>query len=135
MAAEETIAEIDLVEAMREAGYGDSRLSGNSLFSRALSWRIKRVSEPVSGSETVTRDELNEAIKRLGYTAEVHADKLVRDVLAHREPEWKEGDVVRDAGGTYYCRSITGLWNRFGRPLGFEPGVPVRPLTRIGTDA
>lgn len=87
--------------------------------------------EPVvKGDETVTRDELYAALKRLRYTSDLHADRIVTDVLSHRE-NYAEGDVVQDTDNTVWVRTLTGKWSRPGDAYFYADNAPKRPLTRL----
>lgn len=81
---------------------------------------------------TFTQEELAAAIERLGWhDPGRRASLLVKNILAHREPEWREGDVVRDALGRKYVWHNMG-WDLFWAIPGTTvPLAPARPLTRL----
>jgi len=82
--------------------------------------------------EVITEKELGEAFRRLGYQSEVHARNIFADIKKHREPEWHEGDVVRDADGFVWERHGDGWGKPKGGGSGFwGHGFPSRPLTRL----
>ena len=92
--------------------------------------------------ETFTERELEEHFQRVQSSrnvmggAGIEAARIVRDIKAHREPEYEPGEMYRDAAGE--------TW-KFGQlrmpqePCWFKPGadrayafkVPVRPLRKL----
>jgi hypothetical protein len=57
-------------------------------------------------------------------------DKIMADIVKHREPEYPEGIVVRDRKGKFYQRISSSTWRGFdGRII--SDGSPVRPLMVI----
>ena len=57
----------------------------------------------------ITQEGLAAALKRRNYTTD-YATEIFDDVMAHREPEWKAGDVVRDNEGKVYMRVSGNCW-------------------------
>jgi hypothetical protein len=111
--------------------------------------------------DTITKAELEAALKRvnimvgkayslssygLAYSSGMVNDKAVypnvvandlfRDVLAHREPEYQDGKVYRDADGDVYQYDV----KYSGEKRWYEPGnseevpftEPTRPLRLLG---
>lgn len=92
----------------------------------------------------ITEAELRAAIDRLGWyiatAAEptTHpADRIIRDIERHREPEYEPGGIYQDAAGHRYLRKpyATDLpWLLIGRDgLVVErvESVPARPLRKL----
>jgi hypothetical protein len=75
----------------------------------------------------ITQEELNAALKRKNYSADIHAQNLVDDVIAHREPEYIIGRVYRSDSERLYKR-IVGGWVTFGDTRVFEYDYPTRPM-------
>lgn len=50
--------------------------------------------------------------------------------LAPLEPEWKFGDIVRDATGVVHIRTLGGNWGGFSGEVR-NHHYPTRPLTRL----
>jgi hypothetical protein len=84
----------------------------------------------------ITLDELRAALIRKGYRV-LNAQEIYEDAVAHREPEWAEGDVVEDADGHFWERTgRTDLpWTGFGSAMAYAHGRPERPLVKRGTCA
>mgnify|MGYP001603274896 CR=1 FL=1 len=59
------------------------------------------------------------------------ADKIMKYITDHREPEYIPGKVYRDASGTYYARTEYGAWLRFGLSSSQADNIPVRPLQEM----
>ena len=79
---------------------------------------------------TFTREELIAAFNRAW--APLSAELIVDDIIAHREPEWEPGDVVKSAGNTYFRRTVDSRWQRFGSDIKWAHSTPTRPLTLVG---
>lgn len=67
--------------------------------------------------ETITRDELAEALRGLKITPEDEntfypavADAIFGKVQRNREPEYEPGSIYRDPEGRIYLRTNTGGW-------------------------
>lgn len=107
-----------------------------------------------NGTTTITLRELMESIQRLlvsayynpkvcgqhkidrvnGTTKDL-ANNIIEDVLSHREPEWKPGDIVVDAKGRWFRRTAGGLgWSDFNGTYQHD-STPTRPLQKHGNDA
>ena len=82
-------------------------------------------------ADTFTREELARAINRLFTGRSLSAEALLADILAHREPEWRPGDIVVSDDRLGYLRT-TGGWTNFNRDLSYAFDHPMRPLTLIG---
>lgn len=83
--------------------------------------------------DKITEKELAEAFKRMHYSSEVHAARLFDDIKKHREPEWTEGDLVRDALGRKWIYHNLGwdlVWHAPGSATSTLWPKPARPLTR-----
>ncbi len=94
---------------------------------------IRRIVRGENVEETITEQELEEAMVRKGWqlTAE-RAASIFADIKRHREPEWQEGDLVRDADGFVWARTGDG----WGKPKGggsghWGHGFPTRPLKKL----
>ena len=83
------------------------------------------------GKEAITQAELDGALVRLHYSSRLHADKLFRDALAHREPVWRGGDVVKDSDGVVWVRAHGDKWLRPGNTAIYHNQAPRRPLKRL----
>lgn len=81
------------------------------------------------GEMTVTQSELKAALYRLNYSSEIHV--LFADIKAHREPTWKQGDVVVDANRVLWRRTLTGQWQRVGTGGLYGDSALARPLKRM----
>lgn len=77
--------------------------------------------------EKITEQELEAALRRMGYTSDMHAWKIIDNVIAHREPRWEIGDVVRDREGDVYVY-LGHNWNRCGSAISHSFETPRRPL-------
>lgn len=100
--------------------------------------------DAIPGKMTVTVRELREAAKRANAQVPADAehelypdavDPLVRDILAHREPQYIPGRVYRAADGKYWKRLITSNaaddnypWGDFDTIVHFSDNTPARPL-------
>lgn len=82
------------------------------------------------GEDTFTVAELAAALKRLGYAYSRLPGMITADILANREPQWQNGDVVKDATGDIYKRVRSGWW-RAGSSSAYSENTPVRPLKRM----
>lgn len=80
--------------------------------------------------DTFTREELIAAFNRA--FAPLSAEDIVDDIIVHREPEWRTGDVVKSASNTYFRRTVDGRWQRFGTQAVSAHITPNRPLTLVG---
>lgn len=48
------------------------------------------------------------------------------------EPEnWQPGDVVKDARGRVFARTLSGYWWRLGIVESFDNDYPMRPLVKL----
>lgn len=56
------------------------------------------------------------------------ADILFSDVMAHREPGYPDGTVVKDAKDDWWFRTAFGKWEAFGVSGSVAHDVPARPL-------
>lgn len=86
--------------------------------------------------DTFTEAEIEEAVRRLRYGV-LNSREIIADIKAHREPEWREGDVVKDANGVVWLRAYNsardrvGGWERPGTNGFFNHNAPMRPLKRM----
>lgn len=85
--------------------------------------------------DTFTEAEIEEALSRLVFHA-LHASDITDVIKAHREPEWREGDVVKDIHGVVWrrCHNAAGDrsgWERPGTNGFFNHTAPRRPLKRM----
>lgn len=94
--------------------------------------------------ETITRDELAEAMRNVGSIADLSkglrglfepgtddlANAIFGYVAAHREPAYEPGEAYQDQRGHIYLRSSTGDWVDYS---GVRHGgsFPLRPLRRL----
>jgi hypothetical protein len=84
---------------------------------------------------TVTFEELAAALRRLGYadfTTESHVRKIWNDIVEHREPKWKVGDIVRSDTGQVFTRLSGDAWINQLTQHTVKGNYPQRPLTKIG---
>jgi hypothetical protein len=85
--------------------------------------------------DSITPDELRAAIDRLGYYVDRHAthpaERIIRDVECHREPEYEPGGLYQDAIGQpfYRCPDGRWIWLPEGKP--FSDHTPNRPLRKL----
>ena len=84
---------------------------------------------------TLTVNELNQALVGRGYTANLHANDIYRQVVANREPKWRTGDIVKSNSGNVFTRRPSGNWHP--ESPGFADDemsdtIIARPLTLIG---
>jgi hypothetical protein len=84
--------------------------------------------------DTVTFEELAATLRRLGYdyATETNARRIYKDIVEHREPAWKVGDIVRSATNTVFTRLSGGAWMNQATQLAVKDEYPQRPLTKIG---
>jgi hypothetical protein len=98
----------------------------------------RRLREPsiANDDDVLTVGELRQAIYRehaaamimSKTSADKRTDKLMANIIAHREPEYTEGTIVTDAQGIQWKRSGAG-WSRHGWSTDIFPlGEPRRPL-------
>lgn len=101
--------------------------------------RVRGGEDENVSTEGITEAELRAAIDRLGWYVQhepgipssAHpADRIIRDVERHREPEYEPGGAYVDARGDNYLRSSIGDWvDRSGtRHVGAFPARPLRKL-------
>lgn len=94
-------------------------------------------------TESITGAELRAAIDRLGWNVQhepgipssTHpADRIIRDVERHREPEYEPGGVYQDADGDVfkYCNELAGdtPWLGFTGEL-YAHGHVSQPLHKM----
>ena len=88
-------------------------------------------------TETITRDELAEALARLKITPEDEntfypavAGAIFEQVLAQREPEYEPGAVYECARGDVW-QFTRGAWETPGVSGPVPFGVPERPLCKL----
>lgn len=88
-------------------------------------------------SEMFTAKELREAHERLGNSTghlSGYIDNLLKNICDHREPEWRQGDVVKDAKGIFYRRDLPGgshPWVKFGNSGMIPDDWLQRPLKKL----
>lgn len=90
------------------------------------------------GSTRISEAELREAMARRHYGSAVTAARdIVLDVLNHREPEWKTGDLARDASGELWqcappSTQCSGHdWYKFGFGRRYADIMLPRPLKKV----
>ena len=89
----------------------------------------------MNDKDKITQQELATALIRMGLGHQVNSTEIFESVLAHREPEWEGGEVVRDANNVWWRRSrAAASWYRFGYSEDFAHSKPVRPLTVLGKE-
>ena len=77
---------------------------------------------------TLTFDELYEHYKREGFYGITHFERVKAKILAHREPEYPTGTVVRDERGMHYFLTADRRWLMFGSNTRYDYDSPKRPL-------
>lgn len=92
-------------------------------------------------SETITARELEEYFQRVQQErgvmggAKAEAARIMRDIVAHREPEYERGQFYRDANGTtFFCLRGEGKRPSFSTmPEGktYPHEYPKRPLRKL----
>jgi hypothetical protein len=91
----------------------------------------------MTDNDTISVAELRTAIRHLrSWTAITTHDLIVNEIaewiFAHREPEFPEGTVIKDADGKFWRRhykfTAHPTWEAFGLASIFEDTVPCRPL-------
>lgn len=87
---------------------------------------------PSEMAETITQAELADALSDLGWgSPTINAATMFRRVSDRREPQWKVGQVVRDARGQIWKRQDRRQWTSLGTGQWFGDQQPERPLTPI----
>jgi hypothetical protein len=86
--------------------------------------------------EKITQKELAESFRRTGLISDEMysslAERYFKDIIAHREPKWHTGDVVRDAEGVVWeCQVGQQSWIKLGSASRFLFDVPRRPLKKL----
>lgn len=85
--------------------------------------------------EVITEVELAAALEELDVYANIPytalASRLFKDIIAHREPEWHIGDVVRDADGMVWQRRDASRWLKPGSNGLWLHETPKRPLKKL----
>ena len=85
----------------------------------------------INGAATVTVAELDDYWHRQGWDShEEITAQMVADIKSHREPEYEEGAVYRDAYGEIWQYANTG-WRIFGTPAVAKFETPKRPLRKL----
>lgn len=90
-----------------------------------------KITEKAEKDATLTLGELDAALTRMGCSTGLLVGSIYKNVVEHREPEWKPGDVVKDAAGTLYRRTSHGGWKTFGSAATYLHDYPARPLKKI----
>lgn len=129
--ASAAITQAELADALEDLGWGYPAAKAETMFRRVLNRRTNPYNPQVDGQEAITQTELDAAFVRLHYSRDVHAGNIFRDVMAHREPVWKVGQVVRDARGQIWKRQDRRQWTSLGTGQWFGDQQPERPLTPI----
>lgn len=118
---EETITKAELVAAFRRIKIMVGQPGGG-----VASW---------VGSRGLTYGTYNTTHDLATYPDSL-ASELFADAKKHREPEYKEGGVYRDADKDVYQYDVkfdgTKRWYEFGSEDSVQFGVPTRPLTYLG---
>jgi hypothetical protein len=149
---------VELNDALRALGFKDPGAKAAVLQRRIEGIRERdrlheRVSErmsEVTGNKpvTITIEELAGAIERgtiltvstgvrqfknAHYTSLTHAQNIFSDVQDHRDPELKDGEVVKDDRSVFWKYSTFGggKWLRFGTSSYFDFDTPTRPLRKV----
>lgn len=125
------ITQAELEDALQDLGWGYPKAKAATFFKRVLDRRTSTYNPRVNGQEAITQAELDTAFARLYYARDVNAGNVFRDVMAHREPVWCEGQVVRDADGKIWKRQYNKQWTQLGTGQWFGDQQPERPLTPI----
>ena len=85
----------------------------------------------INGAATVTVAELDDYWHRHGWDShEKITANMVADIKAHREPEYEEGAVYRDAYGEIWQYGNK-TWRAFGTLAVAKFGLPKRPLRKL----
>jgi hypothetical protein len=86
-------------------------------------------------AETLTLGELKKALgdvqdltQRIAHDV---AAEIMNHVMDHREPQYPEGTMVRDADGEYWQKTHPSGWLAFGVELPYPDDEPKRPLEEI----
>lgn len=80
---------------------------------------------------TITENELRESLRRLHYGV-LHAEEIIADVEANRDPELADKDAVRDANGTVWqFIEPEGKWKMMGAIGFYGYHTPKRPLKKL----
>ena len=92
--------------------------------------------DTVSYNDTVTVAELDDYWCRKGFrdSHEKITVNMVADIKAHREPEYEEGAVYRDAYGEIWQYGNS-TWRIFGSPAVAKFETPKRPLRKLVPEA
>lgn len=117
-------------------GWRDERLR-TAAKAVTLSGNLEKILDYLSlkspPSGTFTARELEEYFRRRQAERNImggarhEAQRILEDIESHREPEYPEGIVVRDACAIWYCRRGSG-WLGFGTSVIVGFTTPVRPL-------
>jgi hypothetical protein len=89
----------------------------------------------VTDPETITQDELAEALRRRSYLPDPdrYAREILADVVAHREPGYEPGRFyLDDIGQVFYrCLGNGNGWSLMPNGSPYPHDYPVRPLRKL----
>lgn len=93
----------------------------------------------MSDVESITRAELAAALQRMQYKWKELPERLIADIIAHREPEYEVGEIYQDSLGRRFVRRTDAIWSwtlvlpEVGDLAGNHHlhGYPVRPLRKL----
>jgi hypothetical protein len=125
------ITQAELAEALANEGWADPFARAGRIITHALGRRTSPYNPQVNGEEAITKNELNAALNRIGYTSDLHGDGIFADIMAHREPEWHAGDVVKDNNDVIWTRRSDTRWNTPGSTVNHSDSALKRPLKRM----
>jgi hypothetical protein len=89
------------------------------------------------GAESITEDELEQYFQRVQSVrnvmggASLEAARIVRDIKAHREPEYEPGRIYQDASRQPFYRCPDGSWLWLPESKPFSDHTPNRPLRKL----
>lgn len=94
--------------------------------------------DTMDNEETFTQSELTEALRQMSYYSltghPLTGPDVIKEIKAHREPQWQWRDVVVDVLGQFYKRNLNGGWWAFGDLGKKSHEIPQRPLTLVSRD-
>jgi hypothetical protein len=81
--------------------------------------------------DTLTVREFKAALTRMTDAGGWDADRFLRDISEHREPDYPPRSVWKDRNGVAWCRTRDKRWTQFGISVTWADAVPARPLLRM----
>lgn len=134
-----TIGELDARAFSAETVIVAASLVGRQACMQEVLAEARRLREPsiANDDDVITVGELRAWLKRRSTLSTTTIrkdggiDELAADIVSHREPEYPEGTVVRDAKKDWWFLNAVHKWESFGVSGCVNYDVPARPLTVV----